>query len=216
LSRPCGTAIISLKPGQGTFEDNTRLGWPDYSGHSSGTVIFDFNRDGLLDLFVCNVGKYTTDQIGPGGYYIGFTNGFSGHLFPERTERSILYRNLGSNKFKDVTQEAGLLENAWTGDATFTDLNQDGFPDLYVLNMQGDDHFYENAGGRFVEKTAVHFPKTPWGAMGVKFLDYNRDGFWDLFVTDMHSDMTGPQTRVSKTDFDSLEKQKRSMVRPGH
>src|SRR5437588_544492 len=77
----------------------------DYSGHSSGAVFFDFDNDGRLDLFLCNVGKYTTEEIGRGGYYVGFTNGFSGHLFPGRTEFSILYKNLGNNKFKDVTAE---------------------------------------------------------------------------------------------------------------
>jgi hypothetical protein len=75
------------------------------------------------------------------------------------------------------------------------DLNQDNFPDLYLVNMQGDNHYYENQGGkRFVDKTAAFFPKTPWGAMGLKFFDFNQDGLMDLFVTDMHSDMSQPQT----------------------
>jgi enediyne biosynthesis protein E4 len=196
--------------GHGRFDDITRSAGLDYSGHSSGAVFFDFDNDGRLDLFLCNVGKYTTDEMGQGGYYIGLTNGFSGHLFPERREPSILYRNLGDNKFKDVTAEMGLREASWSGDATFVDLNQDRFPDLYVLNMQGDDHYYENDGGkRFVEKTAAYFPKTSWGAMGVKFFDFNQDGLMDLFVTDMHSDMSGPQTRISKRDFSpSFERQK--------
>src|SRR5439155_12511908 len=109
-----------------------------------------------------------------------------------------------------VTAEMGLRNVSWSGDATFTDLNKDGFADLYVLNMQGDDHYYENQGGkRFVEKTASYFPKTPWGSMGVKFFDFNQDGLMDLFVTDMHSDMSGPQTRLTRTEFrPAFEKQK--------
>jgi len=56
--------------------------------------------------------------------------------------------------------------------------------------MQSSDHYFENVGGkRFVERTQEHFPKTPWGAMGVKFFAYDNDGRMDLFVTDMHSDM---------------------------
>ncbi|MCB1037070.1 MAG: CRTAC1 family protein, partial [Acidobacteria bacterium] len=63
--------------------------------------------------------------------------------------------------------------------------------DIYVLNMQGDDHFYVNDGGkRFLDRTEAYFPKTPWGTMGVKFFDYNNDGKMDLVLTDMHSDMT--------------------------
>jgi hypothetical protein len=196
--------------GHGRFEDITKAAGLDYSGHSSGAVFFDFDNDGRLDLFLCNVGRYTTDVLGPGGYYVGYTNGFQGHLFNDRVEHCILYRNLGGSKFKDVTAEMGLDKFiSWTGDATFTDLNEDGFPDLYVLNMQGDNHYFENQGGkRFVEKTPEYFPKTPWGAMGVKFFDFNQDGRLDLFVTDMHSDMTGLQTRISLRDM-SAEFEKR-------
>jgi len=76
--------------------------------------------------------------------------------------------------------------------------------------MQGDNHYYENAGGeRFVDKTAALFPKTPWGAMGVKFFDFNLDGLPDLYVTDMHSDMTELQTREGRTTLrTSFEKSK--------
>jgi hypothetical protein len=69
--------------------------------------------------------------------------------------------------------------------------------------MQGDNHYYENVGGRgFAEKTAQVFPKTPWGAMGIKFFDFDNDGLLDLFVTDMHSDMSeeiGPEREKLKS-----------------
>lgn len=189
--------------GDGRFRDISEQAGLGYLGHSSGAVFFDFDRDGLLDLFLCNVGVYTSDRKGRGGYYIGLQDGFSGHLFAERTEYSILYRNLGGGKFKDVSREMNLRDSSWSGDATFADVNQDNFPDLYVLNMQGDDHYYENRRGEgFAEKTATYFPKTPWGAMGVKFFDFNQDGRQDLFLTDMHSDMTEAATRASKAVMD--------------
>lgn len=195
--------------GGGHFEDITLASGLDYSGHSSGAVFFDFDRDGWLDLFVVNVGVYTSDVKGPGGYFVGLADAFSGHLFPDRTEYSILYRNLGNGRFKDVSGAMNLREGSWSGDATFTDLNADSFPDLYVVNMQGDDHYYENLAGRgFAEKTAALFPKTPWGATGVKFLDFNQDGFPDLFVTDMHSDMTQRQTEEAMGFRPSIEKKK--------
>jgi enediyne biosynthesis protein E4 len=181
--------------GSGRFREISEEAGVGYVGHSSGAVFFDFNNDGLLDLFVVNVGTYTTDQQGVGGYYLAQTNAFSGHLFPERTEFSILYQNMGRNKFTDVSKQMNLRDGSWTGDATFVDLNKDRYPDLYLVNMQGDDHFYENQAGRkFVEKTAAYFPKTPWGAMGIKSFDFNNDGLMDLFVTDMHSDMTKDHT----------------------
>jgi len=57
--------------------------------------------------------------------------------------------------------------------------------------MQGDDEYYENAGGkRFVKKSREVFPRTSWGAMGIKVFDFNNDGLLDIFITDMHSDMS--------------------------
>ncbi|MGE3310885.1 MAG: CRTAC1 family protein [Limisphaerales bacterium] len=193
---------LFLNQGGGRFSEVTKKAGLEYSGHSAGSVFLDYDNDGLLDLFVCNVGVYTTQRQGRGGYWIGLRDGFSGHLFPERTERSVLYRNVGDATFRDVTLEVGLPDTGWSGDATFADIDGDGFQDLYVLNMQGDDHFFVNgAGKRFTDRTSSYFPKTPWGAMGVKIFDFNQDGRLDLFVTDMHSDMTEIATRASQTNL---------------
>ncbi|HVY72002.1 MAG TPA: CRTAC1 family protein [Verrucomicrobiae bacterium] len=194
--------VLFKNLGGGKFQDISKSAGVDFVGHSSGAVFFDFNNDGLLDLFVANVGVYTTDERGAGGFYRAMTNAFLGHLFPERARKSLLYQNLGGGKFKDVTEEMHLVNEAWSGDAAVCDLNGDGYPDLYVLNMQGQNHYFENQRGKgFVDKTAQYFPKTPWGAMGVKFFDFNQDGLMDLFITDMHSDMTKTQTKLGKTNF---------------
>jgi enediyne biosynthesis protein E4 len=195
--------------GQGRFRDITADAGVAYTGHSSGAVFFDYDKDGQLDLFLANVGRYTTDETGLGGYFVGMKDGFRGHLVPERSEPSILYRNLGGKKFRDVSKQT-LQHSAWSGDATFMDFNEDGFPDLYVLNMQGDDHYYENEQGkRFVDRTAAYFPRTPWGAMGIKSFDFNQDGRMDLLLTDMHSDMSKPQLKLAENDVRvEFEKQK--------
>jgi hypothetical protein len=182
---------LFLNDGKGHFQDVSKEAGLDYVGHSSGAVFFDFDRDGLLDLFVTNVGRYTTNEVGRGGYYVGLPDAFQGHLHPDRTETSILYKNLGNHRFKDVSKEVGLQDGSWSGDATAVDFNEDGWPDLYVLNMQGDNHYYENEQGRhFADKTLPSFPKTSWGAMGIKAFDYDNDGRADLLITDMHSDMS--------------------------
>jgi hypothetical protein len=189
--------------GGGNFEDITQTAGVGYVGHSSGAVFFDFNRDGLLDLFVCNVGIYTSNRKGEGGYYIAERDAFRRYQNPAYNEQSILYQNMGGGKFKDVSKKMNLQDMGWSGDATFGDVNNDGWLDLYVLNMSGENHYYENdQGRRFVEKTSV-FGKTPWGAMGAKFFDYNGDDLVDLYVTDMHSDMTTLQGNAGKKDFSS-------------
>ena len=176
--------------GDGTFRDITTQAGVGYVGHSSGAVFFDYDGDGLLDLFLTNVGVYTSNARGPGGYYVALGDAFLGHLHPERAEASILYHNLGGNKFKDVSREAGLVDLSWSGDATPFDVNDDGLPDLYVLDMQGGDHLWLNEGGkRFRDATATYFPKAPWGSMGAKVFDFDGDGRLDLFVTSMHPDM---------------------------
>src|SRR5438876_2124189 len=206
--------VLFKNLGHGKFKDITQesgLGSGRATAlHSSGAVFFDFNNDGLLDLFVANVGVYTTNDKGRGGFYLGRRDAFQGWHFPSRSEPSVLYMNLGSGKFKEVSKEAGLDHRGWSGDATFCDLNGDGYPDLYVLSMSGADKYYENDHGkRFVDKTAAYFPKTPWGSMGVKFFDFNLDGLIDLFVTDMHSDMTSVQIKAGEKDYSArFEKQK--------
>ena len=192
--------LLFENDGRGRFRDISAAAGVNYTGHSSGAVFFDYNRDGRLDLFLVNVGWYTTDTIGGAGYkyYVAFEDAFSGHLKPERNnEPNILYRNDGGNRFVDVSKPMGIQDQTWSGDASVLDANDDGWPDLYVLNMQGDDEYYENVGGkRFARKSRELFPRTPWGSMGIKVFDFNNDGRLDIFVTDMHSDMSdtiGPE-----------------------
>jgi enediyne biosynthesis protein E4 len=185
-----GNALFK-NDGHGHFTDITQESGLGLAAHSSGAFFFDYDNDGLLDLLVCNVGKYTYDEKGPEGEYVGIPNAFEGHLHPDRFEHPVLYKNVGHHHFKDVTADVGLDPHGWCGDASFADVNGDGYPDIFFLNMQGHSHYYENQGGKkFVEKTEQYFPKTPWGAMGIKFFDYDNDGRMDLFIVDMHSDMS--------------------------
>lgn len=189
--------------GTGAFTDISEAAGLLNAGHSSGAVFFDYDRDGLLDLFVTNVGQYTTGERVPISgwtryddheeeyfYYVGFGDSTMGQLIPKRDEPNALYRNAGGNHFVDVTEDVGVAGSGWSGDAVSWDVNEDGWPDLYVLNMNGDDEYYENQQGRgFERKTLDRFGGTPFGSMGVSTLDFNNDGRLDLYLTDMHSDM---------------------------
>ena len=208
--------VLFRNRGDGRFADISQGSGLDRAGHSSAALFFDYNRDGQLDLFLTNVGQYTErgdpvavigfapeEQLEQYHYYVGFKDAFAGHLKPERTEPSLLFRNAGENRFVDVTEEVGIKADGWSGDAVPLDANEDGWPDLYVLNMQGHDQYYENDQGQcFIDKSLAVFPRTPWGAMSAQILDFDNDGHQDLYITDMHSDMSediGPEREKRKS-----------------
>jgi len=195
--------LLFENDGEGHFKNISKRSGTEVKAHSSGATFFDYDRDGLLDLYVSNVGVYTTETLNNVSvytdrgqvvtdqkYYVGFKDAFAGHLKEERTEHGVLFRNKGENRFEDVTKKVNLIDASWSGDAEVIDGNDDGWPDLYVINMQGNDEYYENVEGKkFVRKSREIFPKTPWGSMGVTSFDYDNDGDMDIYVTDMHSDM---------------------------
>ncbi len=214
-----GGNALFLNDGEGNFTDISAEAGVDHVGHSSGAIFFDFNGNGLLDLFVTNVGEYTSDEIrtvrrdrtnedlGEGTFTFrnAHEDAFSGHLYPERFETSILYRNLGDGRFEDVTEAMGLYyPEAFSGDAAAFDATGNGWPDLYLMNMQGHDVFFENQEGEgFVDRTMDYFPRSPWGAMGVAVFDHDENGLLDLFLTDMHSDMSvevGPEHELHRPE----------------
>lgn len=199
--------LLFENDGKGRFLDITDKAGVGYKGHSSSADFFDYDRDGKLDLFLTNVGKYTYDEVrsvindattrkfGEKEYFFNssFQDAFAGHLKPERFEQSLLFKNMGGNQFSNVTEQVGVMDVSWSGDASAVDVNEDGWLDLYVLNMQGHDEYYENVKGEsFVKKSREVFPATPWGAMGIKAFDYDNDGHMDIYITDMHSDMSQP------------------------
>ena len=198
-----GSNLLFENDGSGEFKEISKSSGLDYNGHPSAAVFFDYDRDGLLDLLLVNVGKFTTEIRKSATtnypdekfdaeyfYYVASNDAFLMHQSPAQNEFSVLFRNTGNNIFVDVTKKVRLFNIGWTGDATFLDLNEDGWQDLYMVNMQGNDQYYENVeGNHFVNKTREYFPVTPYGSMGIKAFDYNNDGRMDIYVTDMHIDM---------------------------
>ena len=182
--------------GDGTFEDITQAAGVHHNGHSSATTWFDYDLDGNLDLYLTNIGKFTTETISEEADY--FFEGTSLPIarlaqFPDGRnpgESDILWRNNGDGTFTDTTATSGLGAAEWNGDVTIADVDLDGYVDVYVSNMFGQNHLYHNTGnGTFEEITHNALDRTSWGAMGCKFFDANGDAYPDLYVVDMHSDM---------------------------
>ncbi|MEZ4886670.1 MAG: CRTAC1 family protein [Chitinophagales bacterium] len=208
--------LLFENDGNGHFTDISAKAGVDCKAHSSGVLFFDYNIDGLLDILVTNVGIYTTEKIDTFEiegksytFYDGRDDAFAGHIKPELAESSVLYKNLGNNTFEDVSETTGFIDKSWSGDAAIIDGNNDGYPDIYMLSMQGNDEYYENVKGEaFVKKSRSVFPKTSWGAMGIEVFDFDNDGLQDIFVTDMHSDM------FENDAFGASEKDKVSINQP--
>ncbi len=182
--------------GDGTFDEVTSTAGVGYNGHSSAATWFDYDLDGDLDLYLCNIGKFTVDTISTEAnfFYAGTSLPFMRLVkTPDKRnpgERDILYRNNGNATFTDVTKAAGINSAEWNGDIAVADIDLDGDSDFYVSNMFGTNHLYRNRGdGTFEEITDESLKRTSWGGMGARFFDSNGDEFPDLYVVDMHSDM---------------------------
>jgi hypothetical protein len=131
---------------------------------SGGVAIFDYDRDGLPDVYLLN------------GSTMAALDG------KEKAPRSALFRNLGNWKFEDVTDKAGVGNDRWGCGVAVGDYDNDGHPDMYVTNF-GVSRLYHNQGnGTFsdvAEKLGV--ARKGWST-GPSWGDYDGDGRLDLFV----------------------------------
>jgi enediyne biosynthesis protein E4 len=129
----------------------------------TGVAIFDYDNDGLPDIFLVNADRF--DDTGP-------------------KPRPFLYHNLGGLKFEDVTEKAGLAHTGWGQGVCVGDVDNDGNPDLFITQW-GQNILYRNLGhGLFRDETKARGllqPKPRWST-GCAFLDFNRDGYQDLVV----------------------------------
>ena len=135
-----------------------------------GAAWLDYDADGWIDLLIMGGTRFAS---------------------PEPASSLQLHRNLGDGTFEEVTGVAGLRRAGWASSATVGDLDNDGFPDVFVT-FWGQNVLFRNLGdGSFADITAqagLLDSETRWGA-GSTFLDYDRDGFVDLFVTNyLHFD----------------------------
>jgi hypothetical protein len=192
-----GGNVLFHNQGNGTFKDVTREAGLTHVGHSQTAVLFDFDNDGRLDLFVVNTAEWTLatyDKVR--NYYPGKTLA-SDDFMHSPIESNLLYRNNGDGTFTDVTAKAGLKGRGWGGDVAVLDYNDDGRLDLLVTMMFGPSQLYRNNGdGTFTDVTKDTLGATSYGACGARAFDFNNDGKLDLLLADMHSDMwTGLDAR---------------------
>ncbi len=131
---------------------------------SGGVGLFDYDRDGLLDIYFVN--SLTVDTANE----------------PE-SSASALYRNLGDGTFRDVAAEAGVAHPGWGMGLCVADVDGDGWQDIYVTGV-GRNRLYRNSGeGAFTDVAEDLGVAAAGWSTGCGFADYDRDGDLDLFVS---------------------------------
>ncbi|MBL3658173.1 VCBS repeat-containing protein [Fulvivirga sediminis] len=151
----------------------------DDPGHSTQSTFFDYDNDGDLDLYVANYP--ITDFKTPSFFYSQMIK------HPQMHSSDHLYRNNGDGTFVNVTEEAGLLSFSLSLSATVTDLNNDGYKDIYISSdFASPDFCYINNGdGTFKDVTAQSLRQTSYYGMGTDIADFNNDGYMDILQVDM-------------------------------
>jgi hypothetical protein len=207
-----GGNVLFHNERNGTFKDVTRQAHVELVAHSQTAVFFDFDNDGLLDLFVTNTARWTQNDYDQASrYFPGLPDLWQMAISPR--EENVLYRNNGNGTFTDVTATAGLKGKGWGGDVAVFDFDDDGRLDLLVTNMFGASQLYRNNGNStFTDVTRAVLGRTSWGAIGAKAFDFNNDGRLDLLIVDMHSDMWLPWSIDPRTGTDDDLKKKYTHV----
>ncbi len=185
-----GANILYRNRGDGTFENVTaRAGLGEKGRWSVAAGWFDYDNDGLLDLFVVRYVDWDTAKE----IYCGLPQpGHRQYCHPQHYQplASALYHNEGAGRFRDVSRESGIAAHPGKGmGVAFGDYDGDGRLDVFVANdSMPNSLFHNKGGGRFEESAlaagvAYNDDGMALSSMGVDFRDYDNDGREDLFVT---------------------------------
>ncbi len=186
--------LLFINNHDGTFTEEAKKYNLQNNQPCTEAIFFDYDNDGDLDVYLVNHPSVFNQ------YTHNFYAYSDSALFKLGKDR--LMENIGG-AFVDVSDKAGINYQLSYGlSACVTDVNNDGYPDLYVCNdFLGPDHFYINNGDKtFTEKTSEYFKETSLFSMGSDFGDLNNDGYPDLVVADMMWD----NHKQMKTHFGTM------------
>jgi hypothetical protein len=183
--------------GKGGFIDVTKAsGLGGRSSFSTSAVWFDFDRDGLLDLFVCNYVRWSPEH----DVFCSVDGKQKTYCTPEayRGATSWLFRNRGDGTFEDVTAKSGIFDasSKALGVAMF-DHDRDGWPDLVVANDTQPNKLYRNLrNGTFEEiglKAGIAFSEhgKARAGMGIDTADFENAGAAGVAITNFDNEMIG-------------------------
>jgi hypothetical protein len=183
--------------GKGTFVDVTRKsGLFGRQAFSTSAIWFDYDRDGLLDLFVCNYVNWSPEH----DVFCSLDGKNKSYCTPEayRGETCWLFRNRGDGTFEDVTAGSGVFDaSSKSLGVALLDFDQDGWPDLLVANDTQPNKLYKNLrNGKFkdvgVEAGIAFSPDGKARAgMGVAIGDFENSGRAGIAITNFDNEMIG-------------------------
>ena len=166
-------------------------------GNSMGAVFFDYDRDGLLDLYVLNNEQST--QL-PTNYRKKIEDGTA-------VSNDRLFRNTGEGRFEDVTYQAGILIEGFGLGVAVLDINKDQYPDLYIGNdyITNDLLYVNNGDGTFSNQIDKFIKHQSMFTMGVDASDFDNDGSEDIVTLDMLGETNyRKKTTISYSSYESV------------
>jgi hypothetical protein len=205
-----GQSRLFRNNGNGKFTDVTRAaGFLNHEGFSTSALWIDYDRDGFLDLFVCNYVRWSPEH----DVFCSLDGTHKSYCTPEayRGNTCWLLHNRGDGTFEDVTATSGVFDSSSKslGVAMF-DYDQDGWPDLLVANDTQPNKLYRNLrNGKFKDVAveaglAFSTEGKARAGMGVDTGDFDNSGRPGVAITNFDNEMIGLYRAVSATAYDDV------------
>ena len=192
-----GQSQLFRNTGKGTFVDVTKAsGLQGKQGLSTSAVWFDYDRDGFLDLFVCNYVRWSAVH----DVFCSLDGKNKSYCTPEayRGDTCWLYHNRGDGTFEDVTASSGVFDSSSKSlGVAMLDYDQDGWPDLLVANDTQPNKLYKNLqNGKFRDVAveaglAFSMEGKARAGMGVDVADFENSGKPGIVITNFDNEMIG-------------------------
>jgi hypothetical protein len=202
-----GRTLLYRNDGNGTFTEAAEPAGLTMSGWTTHAVWFDFDRDGKLDLFVSSFVEYDPKENRVcGSKESGRMHYCIPRIFRPRT--SYLFRNKGDGTFADISRQTGIgaVQGKAFG-AVATDINNDGWLDLFVANDTVANFLFVNREGKRFDEigllagVAYSEAGEPRSGMGVDAVDFDADGWQDLFVANIDQELFSLYRNNKGTEF---------------
>jgi hypothetical protein len=205
-----GQNRLFLNTGKGTFRDVTKAsGLAGRSAFSTSALWFDYDRDGHLDLFVCNYVNWSPEH----DVFCSLDGKNKSYCTPEayRGETCWLFHNRGDGTFEDVTAVSGIFDTSSKSlGVAMLDFDQDGWPDLFVANDTQPNKLYRNLrNGKFKDAAveaglAFSADGKARAGMGVDVGDFENSGRPGIAITNFDNEMVGLYRSPSAGQFDDV------------